>query len=73
MTALTGKNQRAAFGTLENFGDAGRGHQHELLQLPYYGVFDFLSFKYDKGTVDLMGYHLWLKNLDGARSPARRG
>jgi hyperosmotically inducible protein len=28
----------------------------ELLQLPYYGVFDFLSFKYDKGTVDLMGY-----------------
>jgi hyperosmotically inducible protein len=30
--------------------------RHELLQLPYYGVFDFLSFKYDKGTVDLMGY-----------------
>jgi hypothetical protein len=32
------------------------GIRHELLQLPYYGVFDFLSFKYDKGTVDLMGY-----------------
>jgi BON domain-containing protein len=30
--------------------------RHELLQLPYYGVFDFLAFKYDKGTVDLMGY-----------------
>jgi hyperosmotically inducible periplasmic protein len=30
--------------------------RRELLQLPYYGVFDFLSFKYDKGTVDLMGY-----------------
>jgi hyperosmotically inducible protein len=30
--------------------------RHELLQLPYYGVFDFMSFKYDKGTVDLMGY-----------------
>jgi hyperosmotically inducible protein len=28
----------------------------ELMQLPYYGVFDFLSFKYDKGTVTLMGY-----------------
>jgi len=27
-----------------------------LLNLPYYSVFDFLSFKYDKGTVDLMGY-----------------
>ena len=32
------------------------GIRHELLQLPYYGVFDFLSFKYSKGTVDLMGY-----------------
>jgi len=30
--------------------------RHELLQLPYYSVFDFLAFKYDKGTVDLMGY-----------------
>ena len=28
----------------------------ELLQLPYYGVFDFLAFGYDKGTVTLMGY-----------------
>ena len=27
----------------------------ELLQLPYYGVFDFLAFSYDKGTVTLMG------------------
>jgi hyperosmotically inducible periplasmic protein len=30
--------------------------RHELLQLPYYGVFDFLSFRYNAGTVDLMGY-----------------
>src|SRR6185295_10494609 len=28
----------------------------ELIQLPYYGVFDFLAFSYDKGTVTLMGY-----------------
>jgi hypothetical protein len=28
----------------------------ELMQLPYYGVFDFLAFKYDKGTVMLLGY-----------------
>src|SRR5882757_9198850 len=28
----------------------------ELMQLPYYGVFDFLAFTYDKGTVTLMGY-----------------
>lgn len=30
--------------------------RHELLQLPYYGVFDFLAFKYDRGTAALMGY-----------------
>jgi hypothetical protein len=29
----------------------------ELLQLPYYGVFDFIAFKYDpNGVVTLMGY-----------------
>ena len=28
----------------------------ELLQRPYYGVFDFLAFSYDKSTVTLMGY-----------------
>ena len=30
--------------------------RHELIQLPYYSVFDFLAFKYDRGTVVLMGY-----------------
>src|SRR3954471_16493122 len=30
--------------------------RHELLQLPYYSVFDFLAFKYDRGTAQLMGY-----------------
>src|SRR3984893_10763551 len=28
----------------------------ELMQLPYYGVFDFLAFKYDKGTATLLGH-----------------
>jgi len=27
-----------------------------LLRLPYYGVFDFLAFSYEKGTVTLSGY-----------------
>ena len=27
-----------------------------LLRLPYYGVFDYLTFQYDKGTVTLSGY-----------------
>ena len=30
--------------------------RHELLQLPYYSVFDFIAFKYDRGTAELMGY-----------------
>ena len=44
----------------------------ELLQLPYYGVFDFLAFSYDKGTVTLMGYayHPTLKH-DAARAAKR--
>jgi len=28
----------------------------ELLQLPYYGVFDFLAFSYDRGTVTVGGF-----------------
>jgi len=44
----------------------------ELLQLPYYSVFDFLAFSYDKGTVTLMGYayHSTLKH-DAARGAKR--
>ncbi len=30
--------------------------RNKLLRLPYYGVFDFLAFSYDKGTVTLSGY-----------------
>ena len=44
----------------------------ELLQLPYYGVFDFLAFSYDKGTVRIMGYayHTTLKH-DAVRAAKR--
>lgn len=44
----------------------------ELLQLPYYGVFDFLAFSYDKGTVLLTGYayHSTLKR-DSVRAAKR--
>lgn len=30
--------------------------EHELERLPTYGVFDFISFSYDRGTVTLTGY-----------------
>jgi hypothetical protein len=44
----------------------------ELLQLTYYGVFDFLAFSYDRGTVTLFGnvYHSTLKH-DAARAVKR--
>jgi BON domain-containing protein len=44
----------------------------ELMQLPYSGVFDFLVFSYDKGTVTLLGYayHSNLKH-DAARAAKR--
>jgi hyperosmotically inducible protein len=44
----------------------------ELMQLPYYGVFDFLAFNYDKGTVTLAGYayHPGLKS-DAVRAVKR--
>ena len=32
------------------------GIRKELLQLPYYSVFDFLAFSYDRGTVVVGGY-----------------
>jgi hyperosmotically inducible protein len=43
-----------------------------LLKLPYYGVFDYLAFGYDKGTVTLAGYayHPGLKT-DAARAVKR--
>jgi hyperosmotically inducible periplasmic protein len=46
--------------------------RQELMQLPYYGVFDFLAFSYDKGTVTLIGYayHLGLKS-DAMRAVKR--
>jgi hyperosmotically inducible protein len=48
--------------------------RRELLQLPYYGVFDYLAFKYEKGTVTLMGYayHPGLKT-DAERAVKRAG
>jgi hyperosmotically inducible protein len=30
--------------------------ERSLLRLPYYGVFDFLAFSVDRGTVTLLGY-----------------
>lgn len=55
--ALGGQRSREDERTLENIRQA-------LVRLPYYGVFDFLAFQYEKGTVTLSGfaYRPLLKN-----------
>jgi len=44
----------------------------ELLQLPYYGVFDYLAFSYDRGTVTLMGYAYALSLKKDAERAVKR-
>jgi hypothetical protein len=50
------------FGSVHVIAQEGAGKspiteiRKELLRLPYYSVFDYLAFAYDKGTVTLMGY-----------------
>jgi hyperosmotically inducible protein len=53
----------AAFGVAQDRGQSSARSQeritrevrHELLMLPYFGVFDFIAFKVDGGTVTLLG------------------
>src|SRR5687767_8469644 len=44
----------------------------ELLRLPYYGVFDYLAFSYDKGTVTLVGYAYGLRLKTDAERAVKR-
>lgn len=56
MTAVVSMRPAAAQ-TRDERADTVRSEiRKELLQLPYYSVFDFLAFKYDRGTAVLMGY-----------------
>jgi hyperosmotically inducible periplasmic protein len=43
-----------------------------LARLPYYGVFDFLAFRYDQGTVTLSGYAYALGLKDDAARAVKR-
>lgn len=47
--AAAGPVQEKQKSTVESIRD-------QLLRLPYYGVFDYIAFSYDQGTVTLMGY-----------------
>lgn len=51
--AATGTAERAA--GAESRDRIAREVRHELVMLPYYGVFDNLSFRVDGGTVTLFG------------------
>lgn len=54
--------------------DAARiaGIRHELQRLPYYGVFDFLAFQYDQGTVTLTGYAYAPRLREDAEAAVKR-
>src|ERR1700734_996690 len=56
LAAKNDKNQNDAFraGPVDESRIAQKV-RHELLMLPYYGVFDDLAFKVDGGTVTLLG------------------
>lgn len=56
MTAVVSMRPAVAQ-TRDERADAVRADvRKELLQLPYYSVFDFLAFKYERGTAVLMGF-----------------
>jgi hyperosmotically inducible protein len=62
---LPATTQPAVDRTIENI-------REELMQLPYYGVFDFLAFRYEKGTVTLQGYAYSLGTKAAAERAVRR-
>jgi len=49
-----------------------RSVQRALERLPYYGVFDFLAFSVERGTVTLTGYAYHGSLRDAAESATRR-
>jgi hyperosmotically inducible protein len=72
LTALLLSLSTRAFTQTAKSDPAIDGIRQELMQLPYYSVFDFLSFSYEKGTVALYGYayHPGLKS-DAERAVKR--
>jgi hyperosmotically inducible protein len=69
---LGSRGSAARIGQQERTQSAVEGIREELMHLPYYGVFDFLAFSYERGTVTLMGYayHPGLKK-DAVRAAKR--
>jgi hyperosmotically inducible periplasmic protein len=53
LTAISGAPVRAQSATSE---ETVRSVRRMLERLPYYGVFDFIAFGVDRGTVTLVGY-----------------
>jgi hypothetical protein len=48
------------------------GIRRALTRLPYYGVFDFLAFKYERGTVTLLGYAYALRLKEDAEAAVKK-
>jgi hyperosmotically inducible protein len=55
LTAVTVNQNAAAQADARSQERIAREVRHELLMLPWFGVFDYIAFKVDGGTVTLMG------------------
>ena len=54
--ALPAMLSGAAAGGMQSVSETARSVQRMLERLPYYGVFDYIVFRVDRGTVYLAGY-----------------
>jgi len=55
LTAVAVNQNAAAQADARSQERIAREVRHELLMLPWFGVFDYIAFKVDGGTVTLMG------------------
>jgi osmotically-inducible protein OsmY len=56
LTLLGVVSAKTTVSTQSSSDDTVRSVQRMLLRLPYYGVFDFIAFGVNRGTVTLVGY-----------------
>ena len=70
LTAITSGTSTRAQSVTE--GEAVRSVRRMLERLPYYGVFDFMAFGVDRGTVTLVGYSYEGRLKAGAEMAAKR-
>src|SRR3954466_2651520 len=72
--AIAGASGGTTGATAQGFtaGETAHSVQKKLERLPYYGVFDFIVFRVDRGTVVLGGYSFEGRLKHDAEAATRR-